>query len=78
MNAAAKIQANVGAVNAYSFEMYALFAGAPIAMNMAKSMMLGDSSLDTVLLAAGSAYVARQSLVKFNQMSILDQRPRAR
>ncbi len=53
-NAAAKIQANVGAVNAYSFEMYALCAGAPIAMNMAKSMMLGDPSLDTVLLAAGS------------------------
>ncbi len=53
-NAAAKIQHNVGAVNGYAFEMYALCAGAPIAMNMAKSMMLADPSLNTVLLAAGS------------------------
>ena len=53
-NAAGKIQHNVGAVNAFAFEMYALCAGAPIALNMAKSMMLGDPSLDTVLLAAGS------------------------
>lgn len=53
-NAAAKIQVNVGAVNAYSFEMYALCAGAPIAMNMAKSMMLADPSHEVVLLAAGS------------------------
>jgi len=53
-NAAAKIQHNVGAVNAYSFEIYALCAGAPIAMNMAKSMMMGDPRLEYVLLAAGS------------------------
>lgn len=53
-NAAAKIQHNVGAVNAYAFEMYALCAGAPIAMNMARSMMLADPSLEYVLLAAGS------------------------
>ncbi|MEO0563008.1 MAG: 3-oxoacyl-ACP synthase [Chloroflexota bacterium] len=53
-NAAAKIQHNVGATNAYAFEMYALCAGAPIAMNMARGMMLADPSLDTVLLAAGS------------------------
>lgn len=53
-NAAAKIQHNLGAENAYSFEMYALCAGAPIALNMARSMMLADPALDTVLLAAGS------------------------
>ncbi|MEO1439029.1 MAG: 3-oxoacyl-ACP synthase [Chloroflexota bacterium] len=53
-NAAAKVQHNVGAVNAYAFEMYALCAGAPIAMNMAKGMMLADLSLETVLLVAGS------------------------
>jgi 3-oxoacyl-[acyl-carrier-protein] synthase-3 len=53
-NAAAKIQQNIGATNAYSFEMYALCAGAPIAMNMAKSMMLADSSNEFILLAAGS------------------------
>jgi len=53
-NAAGKIQAAVGAVNAYAFEMYALCAGAPIAMNIARSMMIADESLEYVLLAAGS------------------------
>ena len=53
-NAAAKIQHNVGATNAYAFEMYALCAGAPIAMNAARAMMLADPRLDTVLLAAAS------------------------
>jgi 3-oxoacyl-[acyl-carrier-protein] synthase-3 len=53
-NAAAKIQHNVGAINAYSFEMYALCAGAPIAINTAKAMMLADERLEYVLLAAGS------------------------
>ena len=53
-NAAAKIQHNLGAVNAYAFEIYALCAGAPIAMNMARGMMQSDPNLDYVLLAAGS------------------------
>lgn len=53
-NAAAKIQHNLGADHAYAFEIYALCAGAPIAMNMARSMMLADPSLEYVLLAAGS------------------------
>lgn len=53
-NSAGKIQHNIGAVNAYGFEMYALCAGAPIAINTAKSMMLADPSLDYVLLAAAS------------------------
>ncbi len=53
-NAAGKIQHEVGAVNAYGFEIYALCAGAPIAMNVARSMMIGDDSLDYVLLAAAS------------------------
>lgn len=53
-NAAGKIQHMVGAVNAYAFEMYALCAGAPIAMNIARSMMLADPALKTVLLAAAS------------------------
>ncbi len=53
-NAAAKIMQNVGATHAYAFEMYALCAGAPIAMHTARAMMQSDSRLDTVLLAAGS------------------------
>lgn len=53
-NSAGKIQHNIGAVNAFGYEMYALCAGAPIAMNIARSMMIADPALDTVLLAAAS------------------------
>ncbi len=53
-NSAAKIQQNLGAFNAYGFEMYALCAGAPIAMNAARGMMIADENLCCVLLAAGS------------------------
>jgi len=53
-NAAGKIQHNVGAINAFAFEMYALCAGAPIALHTARSMMMADDSLEYVLLAAGS------------------------
>ncbi len=53
-NAAAKVQHNIGAVNAYAFEIYALCAGAPIAMTTARGMMLADPNLQYVLLAAGS------------------------
>jgi len=53
-NAAAKIMNDVGANNAYAFEMYALCAGAPIALHTARLMMAGDPRLQYVLLAAGS------------------------
>lgn len=53
-NAAAKIQHNIGATNAYAFELYALCAGAPIAMHMARGMMQADPRLEYVMLAAGS------------------------
>lgn len=53
-NAASKIMHEVGASNAYAFEMYALCAGAPIAMNTARAMMQVDPRLRWVLLAAGS------------------------
>jgi 3-oxoacyl-[acyl-carrier-protein] synthase-3 len=53
-NAASKIMHNIGAANAYAFEMYALCAGAPIALHTARALMLADPRLDYVLLAAGS------------------------
>jgi len=53
-NAAGKIQHNVGAVNAFAFEMYALCAGAPIALHAARSMMQADPAIDYALLAAAS------------------------
>jgi len=45
---------NIGAVNAYAFEMYALCAGAPIALQTARALMQADPRLEYVLLAAGS------------------------
>lgn len=53
-NSAGKIQDNIGAVNAFGYEIYALCAGAPIAINIARSMMIADPALDTVLIVAGS------------------------
>ena len=53
-NAAAKIQQLVGATNAYAFEVYALCAGAPIAIQAARGLMLADPRIEYALLAAGS------------------------
>lgn len=53
-NSAGKIQQGVGAINAYGFEIYALCAGAPIALNVARGMMMSDPSLEYALLAAAS------------------------
>ncbi len=53
-NAAAKIAHNLGADNAYAFEVYALCAGAPIAINVARGLLSADPSARYVLLAAGS------------------------
>ncbi len=53
-NAASKIQHNIGAVNGYAFEIYALCAGAPIALNAARAMLQTDPRLEYALLAAGS------------------------
>lgn len=53
-NSAGKIQQAVGAIHAYGFEIYALCAGAPIALNVARGMMTTDPSLEYALLAAAS------------------------
>jgi 3-oxoacyl-[acyl-carrier-protein] synthase-3 len=53
-NSAGKIQDLIGATRSFGFEMYALCAGAPIAMNAARGMMLADPALEYVLLAAAS------------------------
>jgi 3-oxoacyl-[acyl-carrier-protein] synthase-3 len=53
-NAAAKIAHNLGANHAYAFEVYALCAGAPIALNVARGLLHADPSARYVLLAAGS------------------------
>src|SRR5579859_4887507 len=49
-NAAAKIQQTVGAKNAFAFEVYALCAGAPIAIQAARGLMLADPRIEYALL----------------------------
>jgi 3-oxoacyl-[acyl-carrier-protein] synthase-3 len=53
-NAAAKIQNNLGAVNAQAFEVYALCAGAPIAIQTARGIMATDEGMRFALLTAAS------------------------
>jgi 3-oxoacyl-[acyl-carrier-protein] synthase-3 len=53
-NAAAKIQHSLGAINAQAFEIYALCAGAPIALQVARGMMAVDGRIQYALLAAAS------------------------
>jgi 3-oxoacyl-[acyl-carrier-protein] synthase-3 len=53
-NAAAKIQHNLGAVKAQAFEVYALCAGAPIAIQTARGIMAADEGIRYALLTAAS------------------------
>ena len=53
-SAAAKIQALLGARNAYAYEIYALCAGAPIALKTARDQMRSDPHLRHVLLVAAA------------------------
>ncbi|HRE46129.1 MAG TPA: 3-oxoacyl-ACP synthase [Aggregatilineales bacterium] len=53
-NAAAKIQGNLGAVNAFAFEVYALCAGAAIAVGAAQGLMIANPSLACAVLVAAS------------------------
>lgn len=51
--AAIKIQEEVGAVNAWAFDVQLRCGTAIMAMKVAKSLMLSDDSIQTVLLAGG-------------------------
>ncbi|MCW5848961.1 MAG: 3-oxoacyl-ACP synthase [Anaerolineae bacterium] len=53
-SAAVRIQHDLGATNAYAFEIYALCAGAPIALKTARDMMTADPALKRVLLVSAS------------------------
>ncbi|MGQ9909902.1 MAG: 3-oxoacyl-ACP synthase [Candidatus Flexifilum sp.] len=53
-NAAARIQHNLGIAQAQAFEVYALCAGAPIALNTARGLMLADPTIEYALLVAAS------------------------
>ncbi len=51
---ATHIQRLIGAENASSFEIYALCAGAPVAIKTARAMMLDDDSIKNALLVTAS------------------------
>lgn len=53
-SAAAKIQHLIGAVNAYAYEIYALCAGAPVALKVAADQMRADPALRNVLLVSAA------------------------
>lgn len=53
-SAAAKIQHLIGARNAYAYEIYALCAGAPLALKVARDQMRADPHLRNVLLVAAA------------------------
>lgn len=53
-SAAAKIQHLIGATNAYAYEIYALCAGAPLAIKVARDQMRADRYLRNVLLVSAA------------------------
>ena len=53
-SAAAKIQHLIGATRAYAYEIYALCAGAPVAIKTARDQMRADPNLRNVLLVAAA------------------------
>jgi 3-oxoacyl-[acyl-carrier-protein] synthase-3 len=53
-NSAGKIQHNLGAKNAYGFEIHAVCAAAPIAMHTVCNLMMGDPRLNYALLTVGT------------------------
>ncbi len=53
-SAAAKIQHLIGASNAYAYEIYALCAGTPVALNAVCAQMRGDPTLQNVLVVSGA------------------------
>lgn len=53
-SAAAKIQQLIGATRAYAYEIYALCAGAPLALKVARDQLRADPDLRNVLLVAAA------------------------
>lgn len=53
-NSAGKIQNNIGAVNAYGFEIHAVCAAAPIAIHTVNNLMQGDPRIKNAVLTVGT------------------------
>ena len=52
--AAINVQENIGASNAWAFDLALRCAGTPLALKVAKDLMFADSTLNTVLIVGGN------------------------
>ena len=66
-----KVQAELGLANAYVFDMNAICAGTVYAVNMAKSLIIADSSVNRVLLAGGEKFSAICGKSTYSNLSAL-------
>ncbi|GAU78349.1 3-oxoacyl-ACP synthase [Fusibacter sp. 3D3] len=73
--AAIKIQNVLGADNAYAWDMGFRCAGTPLALKVAKDMMIADESLKTVLIAGGNTNAYLIDYKDRNQSFMFDMSP---
>lgn len=72
---AIKIQNEIGADNAYAWDLSFRCAGTPLALKVAKDMMYADDTLNTVLIAGGNANAYLIDLEDPNQSNMFDMSP---
>lgn len=72
---AIKIQNEIGADNAYAWDLSFRCAGTPLALKVAKDMMYADDTLNTVLVAGGNANAYLIDLEDPNQSNMFDMSP---
>ncbi len=70
-----KLQNEIGADNAYAWDLSFRCAGTPLALKVAKDMMYGDATLNTVLIAGGNANAYLIDLEDPNQSNMFDMSP---
>lgn len=73
--AAIKLQNELGADNAYAWDMGFRCAATPLALKVAKDMMLADESLKTVLIAGGNTNAYLIDYKDKNQSFMFDMSP---
>jgi 3-oxoacyl-[acyl-carrier-protein] synthase III len=66
-----KVQAELGLSNAYVFDMNAICAGTVYAVNIAKSLIISDPSVNRVLIAGGEKFSAICGQSTYSNLSAL-------
>ena len=66
-----KVQAELGLSNAYVFDMNAICAGTVYAVNIAKSLIISDPSVNRVLIAGGEKFSAICNKSTYSNLSAL-------